>query len=108
MDIDASEVKGEPGTGYEGPEGGPFQCSNCRYFKDGSCGQETMMERSAQPKTADGRVQVDPAGCCEYVDRAGEGESSQNSYASQLAGYAGNQVGNQVGDQAGKIQGGTR
>lgn len=68
--IDSSEVKGEPGTGYEGPDGkGPFNCGNCEYFKNGSCGQKTMMERSKLPKTENGRVQVNAEGCCEYVSR---------------------------------------
>jgi hypothetical protein len=94
--IDSSKVKGEPGTGYEPPDGkGPFACSNCRYFRPGdqmvysgpggrdpqtpnmaekgqaSCGQPTMVQLSRQPKTPDGRVEVDPEGCCEYVDRKG-------------------------------------
>lgn len=69
IQIDSSHVKGEPGTGYEGPEKGPFSCSNCEYFSKGSCGQSTMMERSKLPKTENGRVVVDPQGCCEYVDR---------------------------------------
>ena len=71
--IDSSKVKGEVGTGYEGPNGkGPFSCSNCEYFRNGSCGQETMMDRSKLPKTENGRVVVDPNGCCEYVDRLGK------------------------------------
>jgi hypothetical protein len=77
MAIDASAVNGEPGTGYEPPEGkGPFQCSNCEYFRDGSCGQKTMRERSKLPRVEDGRVKVDPAGCCEYIDRRDPGKSS--------------------------------
>lgn len=75
--IDSSKVKGEPGTGYEPPAGkGPFNCGNCGYFNasDSSCGQKTMMERSKQPRTGAGRVQVDPEGCCEYVERKGSAQ----------------------------------
>ena len=71
MQIDASQVKGESGTGYEGPQKGPFSCSNCEYFNAGSCGQKTMMAESKRPRVAGGRVQVDPEGCCEYIDRIG-------------------------------------
>jgi hypothetical protein len=67
--IDSSQVKGEAGTGYEGPENGPFSCANCEYFRAGSCGQKTMMERSSLPRTENDRVIVDPNGCCEYVHR---------------------------------------
>ena len=78
--IDSSHVKGEVGTGYEGPDNkGPFSCSNCEYFHHGSCGQETMMERSKLPRTENGRVVVDPQGCCEYVDRLG-GSSKKKSH----------------------------
>ena len=70
IEIDSSKVKGEPGTGYEPSNGkGPFACHNCEFFRDGSCGQETMIKISKLPRTAGGRVQVDPLGCCEYVDR---------------------------------------
>jgi hypothetical protein len=72
IQIDSSKVKGEPGTGYEPPDGrGPFQCSNCHYFQkvDSSCGQVTMRKVSKLRRTADGFVMVDPAGCCEYVER---------------------------------------
>ena len=69
--IDASQVKGEANTGYEGPGKGPFACSNCEFFKGGSCGQKTMMAESKLPRVDGGRVKVDPAGCCEYVDRVG-------------------------------------
>lgn len=72
--IDISEVKGEPGTGYEDGAGkGPFACNNCEYFRsvDNSCGQKDMITKSKQSRV-DGRVKVDPLGCCEYVDRLGE------------------------------------
>lgn len=107
MQIDASHVKGEPGTGYEGPAAGLFQCSNCRYFRNGSCGQPTMMQRSQQPKGLDGRVTVEPGGCCEYVDRVGPqngqktGNAPSSGYESQLAGYG-------TGKQETPTQGGTR
>lgn len=74
MDIDQAAVKGEPGTGYEGPEKGPFACHNCEYF-NGTCGQKVMMAQSQLPKADDGRVQVDRDGCCEYVDRTGKKKS---------------------------------
>jgi hypothetical protein len=74
IQIDAASVKGEPGTGYE-PAGdlGEFECENCEYFRasDSSCGQKTMMKVSKQPKLKNGRVKVDPEGCCEYVERVG-------------------------------------
>ena len=69
MEIIASEVHGESGTGYEGAEGGPFRCGNCEYFRSGSCGQKTMMERSKLPRVDGGRVKVDADGCCEYISR---------------------------------------
>lgn len=70
--IDATKVKGEPGTGYEPPAGkGPFECGNCRYFDGESCRQATMMKVSKLPRAAGGRVKVDAEGCCEYVDRKG-------------------------------------
>lgn len=70
--INSSEVKGEPGTGYEARgDKGPFQCSNCEYFDAASksCGQQTMMSKSKQLKLENGRIKVDPEGCCEYQDR---------------------------------------
>lgn len=76
MEVDQSAIQGEAGTGYEGPDKGPFACGNCEYFKDGSCGQKLMMARSKQPKTDDGRVKVDPKGCCEYIERVGGKKST--------------------------------
>jgi hypothetical protein len=70
--IDQSQIKGEKFTGYEGPAKGPFACSNCSYFEAGSCGQKTMMEKSNQPRADDGRVKVDPKGCCEFISRVGK------------------------------------
>lgn len=74
LTIDSSKVHGEPGTGYEGPQKGPFECGNCEYFRkaDSSCGQETMMKVSKLARTKDGRVKVDEHGCCEYVERVGK------------------------------------
>ncbi len=71
MSVNEKAIKGEAGTGYEGPEGGPFRCSNCEYFRaaDDSCGQKDMMEKSKRPKLPSGRVEVEAGGCCEYVER---------------------------------------
>ena len=70
--IDASEVKGEPYTGYEAPaDKGPFECGNCRYFS-GGCGQKTMKDKSRLPRNNKGLVIVDEHGCCENVDRRGK------------------------------------
>jgi hypothetical protein len=78
VEIEQSAVLGEPGTGYEDPEGkGPFACSNCEYFKDNSCGQKIMMAKSKRPKLPNGRVKVNAAGCCEYVHRIGRSISSK-------------------------------
>jgi len=69
--INPSAIKGEAGTGYEGPAGGDFHCDNCEFYRaeNNSCGQKDMLEKSKQPKTSDGRVKVDPHGCCEYISR---------------------------------------
>jgi hypothetical protein len=75
VQIDSAHVKGEPGTGYESRGSkGPFECQNCEYYRpsNSSCGQEDMVSVSKQPKTSDGRVKVDPKGCCEYVERIGK------------------------------------
>lgn len=78
MEIDQAAVQGEPGTGYENPEGkGLFQCANCAYFQSGYCHQRTMMARSKQAKNAAGQVKVDPKGCCEYIERSGDGDRPQ-------------------------------
>lgn len=78
VQIDSSHVKGESGTGYEGPEGGTFACHNCEYFKAGSCGQSTMMKVSKLPRVDGGRVKVAPDGCCEYVDRIGKAKPGRH------------------------------
>src|ERR1035438_9665839 len=87
IQIDSSHVNGEAGTGYEGPEKGPFSFSNCEFYSKGSCGQSTMMERSKLPKTENGRVVVDPGGCCEYVNRKGEKKEFHSSVSPVIGGY---------------------
>lgn len=78
VQIDAKHVQGEPGTGYESGAKGSFRCDNCEYFTaPDECGQETMKERSKLPRKPNGSVEVDPDGCCEYVDRLGEKKSSR-------------------------------
>lgn len=72
LQINSAHVKGEPGTGFEKREDlGDFVCGNCEYYKNDSCGQADMMARSKEPRTKDGRVQVEDRDCCEYVDRVG-------------------------------------
>jgi hypothetical protein len=73
--INQFAIKGQKGTGYEDPgTKGEFSCRNCEYFRasNSSCGQRDMKEKSTNPKTSDGRVKVDPLGCCEYVEREGK------------------------------------
>jgi hypothetical protein len=69
--INEKAIHGEKNTGYEGPEGGAFRCSNCTYFNatSDSCGQEDMMKYSKREKLPSGRVEVDAGGCCEYIER---------------------------------------
>jgi hypothetical protein len=76
-EINQAAIGGEPGTGYEGPTGGEFECENCEYFDPDtvSCGQDDMVKNSKRPKIdRDGsmRVVVHPEGCCEYVKRIGK------------------------------------
>ncbi len=74
LEFNQSAIQGEPGTGYENEDGkGEFSCRNCEYYqaKTSSCGQEDMMKKSKRPRIANGRVQVEAKGCCEYVDRMG-------------------------------------
>lgn len=66
--VDQSHIKGEKGTGYESGKGGPFRCDNCNYFNKGFCNQKIMVQLSKQPRQGN-KVWVDPAGCCEYVER---------------------------------------
>lgn len=74
--VKKSSINGEPGTGYEGPEKGAFNCWNCEYAGElGTlCKQEDMMKRSKRPKLEDGRVLIHPMGCCEYIERVGKFE----------------------------------
>jgi len=79
-EVKQSSVLGEEGTGYEGPEGGPFECENCTFFDADtvSCGQKDMMAKSKRPKIPNGRVVVHPEGCCEWVDTIGEEEEDDD------------------------------
>lgn len=73
--INEKAIKGEASTGYEGPKGGPFRCSNCSYFNastDG-CHQDDMKENSKRERLPSGDVLVEPHGCCEYIERKGNG-----------------------------------
>lgn len=78
VQINQSEIKGEPGTGFEKRSNkGPFECGNCKYFSmknghPGACNQEDMMRKSKQPRWPDGTVVIDALDCCEYVDRIGK------------------------------------
>ena len=70
--INAFAIKGEKGTGFEKRgKKGPFECGNCEYFKDDSCGQKDMMSKSKEPKLPNGRIKVAAEDCCEYVERVG-------------------------------------
>ena len=85
------DIRGEPLTGYEdrvvdGVDLGVFNCGNCFHFvgppgekgpKRGEkgCSQLDMREKSKRARFPDGRVKVDPGGCCEWVDRLGKVES---------------------------------
>lgn len=70
--INQFSIKGEKGTGFEERgDKGPFECGNCEYFKNNSCGQKDMMEKSKRPRTANGRVKVTAGDCCEYIERVG-------------------------------------
>ena len=84
MLINIEDIKGEPGTGYEngkvnGKDMGEFECANCHFYRpsNSSCGQKEMLAKSKQPKTQDGRVSVDPEGCCEFIQRLGKVEPGE-------------------------------
>lgn len=64
-----SAIKGEPGTGYESGDRGPFACHNCQHFAGGYCNQAEMKKLSKLPRNGKGNVKVDPKGCCEYIQR---------------------------------------
>ena len=90
LEIDSSKVKGEAGTGYEAPDGkGAFECANCRYFSAGTCGQSTMTRVSNLPRAKNGRIEVDPHGCCEYVDRKGSVREDAFRAAAEARGAGG-------------------
>ena len=75
LSINQFAINGEKNTGFEKRlNKGPFECGNCEYFKDFSCGQEDMMKYSKQPKKENGRVEVDAKDCCEFVERVGRYE----------------------------------
>lgn len=75
--INESLIKGEPNTGFETGEKGPFCCGNCSYYKDG-CTQKDMIKYSKQPKLSNGNIKVDKDDCCEYVDRKGKDLDESN------------------------------
>jgi hypothetical protein len=78
--INLAAIKGEPGTGYE-PAGdlGEFECENCKYFTaPNACDQKDMKAKSKQPRLPDGKVKVDPEGCCEYVSRVGRKDEDED------------------------------
>lgn len=77
--INSANVKGEPGTGFEkAGNKGEFECGNCRWFANDSCGQPDMMARSKQPKLPNGRRKVEEEDCCEYVDRMGRKDEDKD------------------------------
>jgi hypothetical protein len=77
LTINSSQVKGEPGTGFEKADGkGPFECGNCSFMRAGHCHQPTMMAVSKQPKDKAGHPAVGEHDCCEYVDRVGKAKFS--------------------------------
>jgi hypothetical protein len=69
-EINSAAVHGEPGTGYEGPEDGPFHCANCEYFNKSTdgCRQEDMKKKSKRNRLPSGDVLVAPDGCCAYFE----------------------------------------
>jgi hypothetical protein len=71
--VNSAGVHGEAGTGYEGPDEGPFRCSNCEYFNpttDG-CRGENMKKLSTREKLPSGDVLVQPGGVCVYFEGKG-------------------------------------
>jgi hypothetical protein len=71
--INQFAIKGEPGTGFEERgDKGPFECGNCEYFKNNSCGQKDMMSKSTRKKLPNGRIKVATYDCCEYIERVGK------------------------------------
>jgi hypothetical protein len=80
MLINVKDIHGEEGTGFEprvvnGVDKGPFECGNCSFFKNNSCGQSEMIARGKKQGlalTKDGRRPVEEPDCCEFVDRTGK------------------------------------
>ena len=68
--INSSGVHGEAGTGYQGPEDGPFRCSACEYFNrtTNGCSGENMKKLSNRPRLPSGDIEVDAGGCCVYFE----------------------------------------
>lgn len=82
--LDVKAIHGEAGTGFEKRgDKGPFECGNCRFFAEESCGQKDMMAKSKQPRLANSRVKVDDDDCCEYIDRVGTKKSRIGAAFSQ-------------------------
>lgn len=80
LQINSAHVKGELGTGFEKAEKlGEFECGNCRWFRNDSCGQPDMMRVSKQPRLANGRVKVGEEDCCEYVYRVGRKDNDETN-----------------------------
>lgn len=73
MLVNIEAIHGEEGTGFEKRGNkGAFECGNCSYYDNHSCGQKDMMEKSKQPRLPNGRVKVEADDCCEYVERIGK------------------------------------
>jgi hypothetical protein len=68
--INDAHVHGERGTGYQGPDDGPFRCSNCEYFNSSTdgCSGEMMKKFSTRRRLPSGDVLVAPHGCCVYFE----------------------------------------
>lgn len=73
LQIDQSQVKGAPGTGFEkSGNKGPFECGNCSHMYKGYCHQSIMIKLSrGMPTDSSGNPKVGEHDCCEYVDRVG-------------------------------------
>ena len=68
--VGAQTPPGSPAA-YQGPEHGPFKCSNCTYFLEPSqCSKpEVIQEQGGM---------VDPEGCCNYFTSMSMGSSVPN------------------------------
>jgi hypothetical protein len=79
--VNPSAIKGELGTGFEKrSDKGLFECGNCEHFdaSDGACDQWDMKMKSKQPKLDDGRISVAFDDCCEYIERIGKSNDSND------------------------------